>query len=173
MTKKFDKKFWILGIVITTLTAFTIGYAPISATNQQVAPKVKQAVSAQQTCAVAQISPLNLVKSPDTFLNKKIKFNATFDKFSSLGLDYKPAMMSSQDYIGILIKRDDITDHTIPLSELKLFLQRTEAEKYVDLSSGDKIEVEGVVFSSALGDPWVKVDKFVVLSQATKKTAKQ
>ena len=32
-----------------------------------------------------------------------------FDKFSTLGLDYKPAFKSSEEYISFLIKRDDTT----------------------------------------------------------------
>ena len=70
-----------------------------------------------------QASSLDVVKNPQKYLNKTITMKATFDKFSTLGLDYKPAMRSSENYIGILIKRDDVTDHTIPLSEMKLFLK--------------------------------------------------
>ena len=93
---------------------------------------------------------------------------AKFDKFSTLGLDYKPAMRSSENYISFLIQRPDVTDHNIPLSELKIFLNRTEAEKHIDLNSGDVIEFTGKVFSNALGDPWMDVDKFTVISTKPK-----
>lgn len=113
-------------------------------------------------------SSLAIVANPDKYLNKKVKIRAKFDKFSTLGLDYKPAYRNSEKYITFLIKRDNITDHTIPLSELKNFLARDEAEKYIDLKPGDEIEYCGIVFSNALGDAWLSVDKFTVLSQKSK-----
>jgi len=118
------------------------------------------------------VSSLAVVANPTKYLNKHIKIRAKFDKFSSLGLDYKPAFKSSEKYITFLIKRDDVTDHTIPLSEMKNFLERTIAEKYIDLSSGDEIEYSGTVFSNALGDTWVNVEKFTVLSQKPKEQKK-
>ena len=93
---------------------------------------------------------------------------ATFDKFSTLGLDYKPAMRSSENYIGILIKRDDVVDHTIPLSEMKMFLKRDLAEKNINLEQNDKIEITGKVFSTALGDPWIDVTDIKILNKAVK-----
>lgn len=44
-----------------------------------------------------------------------------------------------------------------------MFLNRTEAEKHIDLNSGDEIEVCGRVFSTALGDVWMDVEKFTVI----------
>lgn len=113
-------------------------------------------------------SSLDIVANPSKYLNKKVKIRAKFDKFSTLGLDYKPAYRNSEKYITFLIKRDNITDHTIPLSELKNFLAREEAEKYIDLKPGDEIEYCGTVFSNALGDAWLSVEKFTVLSQQSK-----
>ncbi len=115
-----------------------------------------------------QVSPLDLVARPNFYLNKTVKIRAKFDKFSTLGLDYKPAMKSSEKYISFLIQRPDITDHNIPLSELKIFLDRTEAEKYIDLNSGDIVEFSGRVFSTALGDPWLEVNTFTVISSKPK-----
>lgn len=114
------------------------------------------------------VRPLDVVANPTKYLNKRIKIRAKFDKFSALGLDYKPAYRSSEKYISFLIKRDDVTNHTIPLSEMKNFLLRDEAEKYIDLKQGDEIEYCGVVFSDALSDAWISVDKFTVLSQQSK-----
>ena len=111
----------------------------------------------------ALVNPLNLVARPNFYLNKNVKIKAKFDKFSTLGLDYKPAMRSSGKYISFLIQRPDVTDHNIPLSELKLCLSRTEAEKYIELNSGDIVEFSGKVFSTALGDPWVEVTNFNVI----------
>ena len=83
-------------------------------------------------------------------------------------MDYKPAFRDSQKYISFLIKRDDVTDHTIPLSEMKIFIKRSEAEKFIELDSGDTIEVYGKVFSDALTDAWVDTDKLVILCKKNK-----
>lgn len=183
MKNKFNKHFWIISLVITAFTALIIGYSPIDASSTQQVKKAPVAVTKTTTkttpAATTAVKPtisassLEIVANPEAYLNKDVKFNATFDKFSTLGLDYKPAMKSAQDYIGILIKRDDVKDHTVPLSEMKLFLKRAEAEKFIDLESGDKIEITGKVFSNALGDPWIEINKFTVLSQANKKEAKK
>ena len=114
-----------------------------------------------------------MVKNPSFYLNKYVKIKGKFDKFSTLGLDYKPAMKSSEDYISFLIQRPDVTDHNIPLSELKIFLKRAEAEKHIDLNAGDEVEFTGKVFSTALGDVWVDVDQFKVLTAKPKETDKK
>ncbi len=114
------------------------------------------------------VLPLAIVANPGMYVGKNIKFRARFDKFSTLGLDYKPAFRSSEKFISFLIQRDDIRDHDVPLSELKIFLDRKEAEKHIDLNSGDEIEVCGHVFSKALGDAWMDVDKFTVIKAVPK-----
>ena len=91
-------------------------------------------------------TPLDVVANPDKFLSKKIIMDGKFDKFTTLGLDY----------------------NNVPLSEMKLFLKRDYAEKFVDLNTGDKISVTGIVFSNALGDSWVEVDNITVLEKAPK-----
>jgi hypothetical protein len=113
---------------------------------------------------------LEIVANPDKYLNKKVKIKAKFDKFSTLGLDYKPAYKSSEKYITFLIKRDDVINHTVPLSEMKNFIDRETAEKYIDLKSGDDIEYYGTVFSTALSDVWINVEKFTVLKKQEKTT---
>jgi hypothetical protein len=113
-------------------------------------------------------SPLDIVARPNFYLNKNVKIKAKFDKFSTLGLDYKPALRSSEKYISFLIQRPDITDHNIPLSELKIFIDREVAEKYIDLNSGDVVEFSGKVFSTALGDPWLDATNFTVISTKPK-----
>lgn len=117
----------------------------------------------------ANVSAIELVEKPNSYINKNVRIVAVFNKFSTLGLDYKPAMKSSKEYISFLVKRDNILDHTVPLSELKIFIKRTKAEKLVDLESGDKIEIKGKVFSSALGDAWVEAYEVVNLEQKPKK----
>ena len=157
------KSLVLMLIVIAGLSAGTL---QIQA-NTLVSP-VPQNV--QQNCVL--VNPLDLVARPNFYLNKNVKIKAKFDKFSTLGLDYKPAMKSSEKYISFLIQRPDITDHNIPLSELKLFLDRTEAEKYIELNSGDVVEFYGKVFSTALGDPWVEVTNFNVISTKPKTETK-
>ena len=49
---------------------------------------------------------------------------------------------------------------------MKLFLKRDYAESFIDLDTGDRIEITGKVFSNALGDPWIDVNKIVVLKKA-------
>ncbi len=123
------------------------------------APQAKVADSFNYS-AYAAVNPLDVVARPSFYLNKNLKIVGKFDKFSTLGLDYAPAMRSSDKYIAFLIQRPDVNDHNLPLSEMKCFLSREEAEKYIELNSGDKVEFYGTVFSNALGDVWVDVKKF-------------
>lgn len=128
-----------------------------------------QNVSSEQAVVVnsnglIEVTPLEIIENPQNYLNKTIKMNATFDKFSTLGLDYTPAMRKAEDYIGILIRRADITDYVMPLPEIKIFLPRKTAEKYIDLETGDKIVIEGKVFSTAMGDAWIDITKLTVVS---------
>ncbi len=119
----------------------------------------------QQTTNYKEVIPNELVAKPEKYLNKNIKFKAHFDKFSSLGLDYPVVNRSSKDYISFLIKRDEIKNYNIPLSELKLIVKRSYAEKeLLKLENKDEIEVYGKVFSKALGDPWVDVEKIIILT---------
>ena len=122
-------------------------------------PAAVQQPAAQTVAA----TPLSIVDSPKTYLNKTVIMKAKFDKFSTLGLDYKPAFKSSDDYISFLIKRDDTT-HDIPLSEMKLFLKRELAEKFIDLKTDDEIEIK--VFSDALGDAWIDVSELKIIKKA-------
>lgn len=122
--------------------------------------------------AYASVNPLDIVARPKFYLNKNIKVVGKFDKFSTLGLDYEPAMRSSEQFIAFLIQRPDVTDHNLPLSEMKCFLHREDAEKYIELNSGDKIEFYGTVFSNALGDVWVDVKKFSSLEPKKVETNK-
>ena len=108
--------------------------------------------------AVEIVKPSQVVRNPEFYLNKTIKMQARFDKFATLGLDYPPALRKSDDYISFMVYRDD-TSFDIPQSEMKLFMKRDDAQKFVDLKSKDKVFVTGKVFSTALGDPWVDVLK--------------
>ena len=105
-----------------------------------------------------------VVANPYAYLNKNIQFPAKFNKFSTLGLDYRPAMRESQAYIGVLIERDDVGNNVIPLSEFKMFLKRSDAEKLTDIETGDAVMIKGKVFSAALGDPWMDITEFKILT---------
>lgn len=158
-------------ILITALSSVMflagLNFVADKITAAPAAPEIKLETKTSDCSSYVSVTPLSVVANPSLYMNKNIKMKATFDKFSTLGLDYKPALRSSQDYISFLIKRDDVTDHTIPLSEMKIFIKRTEAEKFIDLDSGDVIEIYGKVFSTALTDPWVDVNKLVVIQKKT------
>ncbi len=152
-------------VLILAVVAGISGYAQTSGT---LIVNTNIPVNSKNTVSYMVVNPLDVVARPNFYMNKNIKIKAKFDKFSTLGLDYKPAMRSSEKYISFLIQRPDITDHNIPLSELKIFLNRDEAEKHIDLNSGDVVEFSGKVFSNALGDAWMDVDKFTVISTKPK-----
>ena len=146
-----------LTIGLTTSNAYNVN-AETQTDNKPVSQQV-------QTSQGIYVKPLTVVNSPKTYLNKTIIMNAKFDKFSTLGLDYKPAFKSSEDYISFLIKRDD-TNFNIPLSEMKLFLKRDVAEKFIELKTNDEIEIRGTVFSDALGDTWIDVSDLKITKKA-------
>ncbi len=166
---KYIKDILIIAIIsVSTATGilyFDKAFAQTTTTQQ------RQTVQVQQT-SETKVTPLAVVNTPRTFLNKKIVMNAKFDKFSTLGLDYKPALKSSEEYISFLIKRDD-TQFNIPLSEMKLFLKRKTAEKYIDLKTDDEIEIKGTVFSDALGDAWIDVNDITITKKAPDNEKKQ
>lgn len=143
----------------TTVTTVEKGEKAVLNKKLQNAPQMQP----QQAEAVS-VKTLDLIENPDKYLNKKVKISANFDKFSILGLDYKPAMRSSENYITFLVQRPNVSND-IPLSELKNFLSRDMAEKFIDLNNGDVIEYTGTVFSSALGDAWVDVDSLTVIKK--------
>ena len=167
MNKNFFKT-----LLLLSLTAVILTTGNTNAINAESVTATKSVAQTLQTSQGIYVKPLTVVNSPSTYLNKSIIMEAKFDKFSTLGLDYKPAMKSSENYISFLIKRDD-TSFNIPLSEMKLFLKRDVAEKFIDLKTNDEIEIKGVVFSDALGDAWVDVKELKITKKAPddKKTA--
>lgn len=172
----------VISILILTFCICGISSSDIMAATQKVPAKApakavsapaktvqKSAAAQQRTYTYSPAKALDIVNNPNAFLNKRVKITAKFDKFSSLGLDYKPALRSSEKYITFLIKRDD-AENNIPLSELKNFMKREMAEKYIDLETDDIIEYSGLVFSNALGDAWIEVEDFKILKTKTKNT---
>lgn len=163
-------------IILTAIISIGLGFGANAAVKsvQIAAAPAQKTISKPLTPATKSsisipsgmiVDSLDVVSHPAKYLNKRVTIRAKFDKFSTLGLDYKPAYKSSEKFITFLIKREDIINHTVPLSEMKNFLPKSEAEKHIDLKTGDLIEYSGVVFSNALGDVWIDVDKFKVLSQ--------
>ena len=161
----------ILAFALTIFNFHNVNAAPseVITLKTQVQPVKTAAVSAPVVTATSLVSPVDVVKNPDKYLNKDITFNAEFVAYTALGLDYKPAFKDSSKNIGVLIRRNDVLDHVIPLSEMKIFVCREMAEKNMDLEAGDKIKITGKVFSTALGDPWVDVKSFTVTSKKNKK----
>jgi len=156
----------IATIILTLALSITSG---ICAQNNTVK---KPSQTTQTVVKPINTTSLNIVASPEKYLNKTVKMQATFDKFSTLGLDYNKALRPSSKYIGILIQRDDVIDHDIPLSEMKLFLTKEMAEKYIELDTGDKIEITATVFSTALNDPWLDVKTLTVIKKIKKEENK-
>ena len=145
--------------------------APPAKTDVNIPASTSASVTVQNTLHAEPlantVNPLEVVKKPESWLNKKINVTARFGKFATLGLDYKPALRSSETYIAFLILRPD-TDKNIPLSEMKLFIKRSAAEKLTGLKEGDTVQFTGTVFSSALGDPWVDVEKLEKIKKDVK-----
>lgn len=106
------------------------------------------------------VDAVDLVNDPKKYLDKYIFIKGQFDKYTTLGLDYKPAFKDSKDFITFLIRRPNVKskNYIIPLSELKLIIPRKTAERYTSLTTGDDIIIYGKVFSTSLNDPWVEVD---------------
>lgn len=111
-----------------------------------------------------------LLKNPQPYLHKPVVFSGTFSTFSSLGLDYKPALREAKNYVTVLLFRPDVLPaHKIPLSEVKIFIRRKESEKLPDLETNDVVTIEGIPFSTALGDVWVDLTKVTVTQKTPRK----
>lgn len=163
------KIFNTLVALILLVSAGNMSFA--AAPQHQYKPKSPVIVLNEKVEYITLQTPTSIVLTPYNYLNKYVQFPARFNKYSTLGLDYKPAMRESQAYIGMLIERDDVADPSvvIPLSEMKLFLKRSYAEKFTDINARDRIFIKGKVFSTALGDPWVDVIELKVLPKDTGK----
>ena len=153
------------------LAVITPNFVLAETTAAKQTPKTTAEATDKTTYTMLQ-TPTVVVNNPNAYLDKNIQFVAKFNKFSVLGLDYSPALRSSQTHIGILINRDDVGNNIIPLSEFKIFLKRTDAEKIADIESGDSILIKGKVFSVALGDPWLDIKEIKILTPKKKETQK-
>ncbi len=152
------------------LSSLFIGLFIISFSSTGVFANNTAPAKTTQTSATTQVQqpalcvkPLDVVNNPSEYMRKRICMTGKFSKFTTLGLDYKPAYRSSDKYISFLFFRDDVVG-TIPLSELKMFISRKVAEKLPDLNEGDTIKVTGTVFSNALGDAWLDADTIQLMN---------
>lgn len=120
---------------------------------------------------VSPVTPDTLIEKPKEFLGKNVKFTADFAGFCTLALNYKPAFRPQKTHISFLVRK---TETKVPLSELKLALpipketDKTKNKLLTSLKDGDKLEVTGKVFSTALDEPWVDVLAIKRLSEAKK-----
>jgi len=153
-------------LILTMFAGFSTAYEAYSQ------PAAVVSTPSAPQAQYIEVNALEIVSNPYKYLNRNVKVKGKFDKFSTLGLDYPPAMRSHEKYISFMIQRPDITNHNIPLSEFKIFLQKEVAEKNIDLDAGDEIEFSGKIFSTALGDPWMDVHNFKVINKVKKDTKK-
>lgn len=170
--------------------AKTAAPAKAPAQTQQVKPKAKSATpvsgkkdekqqkaSAEEIDAsIASATPVDvlaLLQAPQQYLNKKVTFTGTFNRFADIALDYKKAFRDSRDYVTFFILRPDVTTSTIPLSELKLFFPRKKSAEVLDVEAGDKIQIVGTEFSTALGEPWIDVEHIKILTKTAHPERKQ
>jgi hypothetical protein len=120
---------------------------------------------------VVGVTTDQLVDKPHEWMNKNIKFTADFHAFSSIALDYKPAMRASKNYLSFLVFRPN---SKIPYSELKLAMalpkdKDPENAVLTGLKEGDELEITGHVFATALDEPWVDVLKLKKIASAPDK----
>ncbi len=163
------KKIKVITLAILVSAVIGVGAERIAVKAQPQSVVSSPAVPQMQ---YKDVNALEVVSNPYRYLKRNIRIKAKFDKFSTLGLDYPPALRASDKYISFLIQRPDITNHNIPLSELKIFLKKDVAEKNIDLDAGDEVEFTGRVFSTALGDAWMDVDDFKVINKVKKAESK-
>lgn len=114
-----------------------------------------------------------LIEKPKDYLGKNVRFTGDFASFCTLALNYKPAMRPQKNFISFLVRKPD---SKIPMSELKLALpipketDKVKNKLLTSLKDGDKLEMTGKVFSTALEEPWVDVVNLKRLSEAKKPT---
>ena len=172
---KFSSKFALKVAALLVFSSFTTSLLPLNVHAEEVKNVTKKAETvAKAPITYITVEPLDVVANPQNYLNKNVKMQAVFHKFSMLGLDYDKAKRDSKDHISMLIKRPGVAgSYTIPLSEMKIIIKRDLAEKLSDLESGDRIELTGKVFSTALKDPWIDVIDIKNLDPQKKETPKE
>lgn len=141
------------------------------AENKEKEAKDKAALEKEIAASLAsatKVESLDLLREPAKYLNKKVAFTGTFNRFADTALDYKKAFRDSRDYVSFFILRPDVTAHNIPMAELKLFFPRKKSTEVMDLETGDKIQIVGTQFSNALEEPWIDVEHIKILQKTDK-----
>lgn len=152
-------------IITLMLILSLIAGGSVAKVYSQSTQTITNSVASNSQVQYTTVGALDVVANPLRYLHRNIRIRAKFDKFSTLGLDYPPALRPSDKYISFLIQRPDVINHNIPLSEMKIFLKKEIAEKNINLDAGDEIEFTGKVFSTALGDAWMDVDSLNVITK--------
>jgi hypothetical protein len=141
-----------------------------SKSNLAYAVDVTNGVNLDLACDGPYLKIKDIVANPKAYKGKKVKFLGDFYSFSSLPLDYPPAMREAKNYIGIVLARPD--HKQIPLVELKLAVKLDifkNAEERLSLEQGDTLRLSGRVFEVALGEPWLDITSIEVVKKVTKK----
>jgi hypothetical protein len=156
----------VCAVAMLTTGSMATAIKPVEVTVKVPTTKTAHTVAVKPTSVGLQA----LLKNPMPYLHKPVVFSGTFSTFSSLGLDYKPALREAKNYVTILLFRPDVLpEHKIPLSEVKIFIRRKESEKLPDLETNDVVTIEGIPFSTALGDVWVDLTKVTVTQKTPRK----
>ncbi len=124
-----------------------------------------------QIANAVSVTTEDLVNKPQEYLNKTVKFDAKFASFSTLALDYKPALRSSRNYLSFLVYRPN---NHVPFSEIKLAMlipkeKDPETHLLQTLKENDLLEITGHVFACPLDEPWLDVLKIKKLGNANAK----
>ncbi|MBP6745969.1 hypothetical protein KA344_12105 [bacterium] len=143
------------------------------------APEKKDAKPAPEIVIenVINVPAEALTEHASEYLNKNVRFVANFQAYSSLALDYKPAMRPAKTHLSFLVFRNN---SKVPLSELKLAMpipkeddKSPQAKLLSELKEGDQLEVTGKVFATPLDEPWVDVLKIKRLKAAVDEKEKE
>ena len=127
------KKIYSLILTFIIAQALSVTVSAQAQVNVQAVENNIRAIATNAPVLNTYNEPLTIVNDVDNFLNRPVRIQAKFDKFTTLGLDYPPAMRKSEDFISFMVQRNDVVDHNVPLSELKLFMKRKYAEGEVNI----------------------------------------
>lgn len=170
----------LLFLICVALLFQSPAYAHVSLDKTKVSNKAKEEKKTEESKKKKK-EPINesefssvligtLLSDPQEYLGKKIKFRGKFSSFSTLALDYPPALRTSKEYISLCLFRND---SKIPLGELKLAYPVEDAKENQiirDLQEEDLLELYGQVFSAALDEPWVDILSLKKIASAPSKT---
>lgn len=124
---------------------------------------INSVLAKKNKCKDEPVKLADLISEPQNFLNKKIFIEGDFYAYSTLSLDYEPAMKSAKDYIGIVLSRPDQKE--IPLVELKIsaLLEKFKKES-ISIEHGDRVSIKAKVYAIALGEPWLDIEEIEVVT---------